>query len=455
MRRVALLVANSEFGPASGIANLRFPQADARELAEVLRNPEIGKFDRIETIIEKTKDEILTSVAQAFDEERGAMFLLYYSGHGKVSDSGRLYLAAKNTNEKHLPANGVGFDAIIDMKDHFGCSRFCVVLDCCFAGLASGAMKGSKEDQLKSFAEGKGIFFLGAANSTTSAREDEALGHGVLTAGIIEGLLTGRADRRNAGRITGSDLFAWCCDFASAHKAGRPVQNNKVDGDEMVVAFSSPRISDETIKRLRSTLTLCWENRMLPSPELDVLQTYLLGQENPVVPKPGTLEGDFVEYAQGKIRFDELLQRRASRLSEATNGKKRTRPEVEVARAPNLFLPRDFLAASVCGAASALLPALLVFASGLKGPPIVLFIGCLASGLIAGLLLRRIGIRMSARIELLGASLTMATTTMMAGRGTQDVFEGVLLAIAITFLAILAIWAFVWIERMPSGKRLP
>jgi hypothetical protein len=441
MRRVALLVANSEFGPASGIANLRFPQADARKLAEVLGNPDIGKFDRIETIIERTRDEIVTSVAQTLDEERGAMILFYYSGHGKVSDSGRLYLAAKNTTEKHLPANGVGFDAIIDMKDHFGCSRFCVVLDCCFAGLASDLVKGSKDDQLKSFAEGKGIFFLGAANSTTAAREDEALGHGVLTAGIIEGLSTGRADKRNAGRITGSDLFAWCCDFAVAHKAGRPVQNIKVDGDELVIAFSSQRISDETAQRLNSTLTLCWEKRMLPLSELDILQRYFLREESAVVPKTGTLERDFMEFAQGRIGFDELLERRATRNSEGTDGTKRPKVEVKVTKAPNLFLARDFFAALICGAASALAPAVLLALPSVNVPVVrIWLIGCLASGVIAGLFLGRIGIRKSAGIELLGMCLTAATVFMMyPPRTSGDAFVGPLLFIAVpTFITFLA-----------------
>jgi hypothetical protein len=455
MRRVALLVANSEFGPASGIANLRFPQADVRELAEVLRDPKIGKFDRVETIIEKTRDEIETSVAQTLDEERGAMVLFYYSGHGKVSDSGRLYLAANNTTEKHLPANGVRFDAIVDMKDHFGCSRFCVVLDCCFAGLASDVMKGSKDDQLKSFAEGKGIFFLGAANSTTAAREDEKLCHGVLTAGIIEGLSTGRADRSNTGRITGSDLHAWCCDFASAHKAGRPVKNIKVDGEELVIAFSSQRISDETIQRLRSTLTLCWEKRMLPLSELDILQKHFLRQENAIVPKAGTLEGDFMEFAQGRIGFDEFLERKASRLSKRTN--KRTEEvdndkkteDVGLARTPNLSFSPDYLAALACAAASGLLPGGLLF-SMLWGkgdiPSLRVWLaGSLFSGFLAGRLLRQIGIIKSAGIALLGMCLTVVAVVIVGGPPQSFIVPGVVLP---TIFTIFAMWAFLWSEKV-------
>jgi MFS family permease len=303
-------VGNSRFGAGSGIADLKFPRLDVEELAVILSDPKIGSFQRVEVLIEKTKDEILSSVANVLDDERGATIFFYYSGHGKVSDSGRLYLAASNTTERHLPANGVRFDSIIEMKDDFGCGRFCAVLDCCYAGLASDAMKGSKEDQLKSLVQGKGVFFLGAANSTTAAREEEHLGHGVLTAAIIDGLSTGKADIGNRGRITGSDLFAWCRDFAVSHNAVRPIQVNKVEGDELVIAFSSRRITTETIQRVHSALTLCWEHRMLSLPELEQLRTYFARRDNVAVPAAGSLEHDFLEYADGKIRFDELLGRR-------------------------------------------------------------------------------------------------------------------------------------------------
>jgi uncharacterized caspase-like protein len=92
------------------------------------------------------------------DEERGAICLFYYSGHGKISDSGRLFLAASDTRERLLPATGVPFASILEMKEDFGCSRFCAILDCCYAGLGSANIKGTTDEQLKAFAEGQGCF---------------------------------------------------------------------------------------------------------------------------------------------------------------------------------------------------------------------------------------------------------------------------------------------------------
>jgi hypothetical protein len=61
---------------------------------------------------------------------------------------------------------------------------------------------------------------------------------------------------------------------------------------------------------------------------------------------------------KAKIRFDELLERRASRLSKQTNYKKKE--EVDVARTPNLTFSPDYLAALVCAAASGLLPGVVL-----------------------------------------------------------------------------------------------
>src|SRR5258708_16281498 len=113
MRRVALLVGNSLFAQNSGMANLSFPPADVEAMASVLSNPNIGSFDRVERLIQGSRDAILTSLNTILDEERGAIFFFYYSGHGKVSDSGRLFLAASDTSERRLPSTEASFASIL------------------------------------------------------------------------------------------------------------------------------------------------------------------------------------------------------------------------------------------------------------------------------------------------------------------------------------------------------
>jgi hypothetical protein len=320
MRRVAILVGNATFGAGSGLTNLRFPIADVQGLDIILRDPEIGRYDRVVSVIDKRADEILTELNGVLDEERGASVLFYYSGHGKPSDTGKLYLAASNTTERLLPATGVSFASILEMKDSYGFGRFAAILDCCFAGLGSPDIKGAEDDRLKAFTEGRGIFFLGAANATEAAKEDINLGHGVLTAAILEGLKTGLADMDGDGRISGPDLFAWCRDFAKQHGSHKPVQVNRVADDDLVLAFSRRRLSPEDIERVQAKLLVCFANRMMGLTDLDRLRQYFLDPIFTQLPVPGSLEGDFLDYARGKLAWDEFSRRQAATTGIAVGG---------------------------------------------------------------------------------------------------------------------------------------
>jgi Caspase domain len=314
MRRVALLVGNSKFADGSGIANLRFPSADVQAMDAVLSDEDIGRFDRVVPLIDGSRDAILTFLNSILDEERGAIFFFYYSGHGKVSDRGRLFLAASDTNERLLAATGVPFASILEMKDDFGCARFCAVLDCCFAGLGTENIKGSTDERLKAFAEGKGVFFLGAANATTVAREDPDLGHGILTAAILDGLKSGLADVDNDGRVTGPDLFSWCRDFAVKRGANKPVQVNRVEDDDLVIAFSPRRLSVAMVEAARLKLRALWENELLPGEDIDRLRAFLRASSLPVLsPSPNTLEADFLAHVDRTIDFNEFWRRRMAR----------------------------------------------------------------------------------------------------------------------------------------------
>jgi hypothetical protein len=307
MRRVAFLVGNSTFAPDAAIPNLLFPSADVQALADVLKD--VGSFNRIESLVDADNHRILTKLSEVLHEERGALVFFYYSGHGKISDGGQLILAARNTTERHLSATGVPFTSIIALKNDFSCGRFCVVLDCCYAGLGSDHVKGSEDDQLKAVVSGKGIFFLGAANATTVAKEDGKLGHGVLTAAILEGLRTGQADADNDGRITGPDLFTWCKNFARSHNYHSPVHVTRADADDLIIGFSRRRLSHETTERVRAKLAMCWQHGLLEPAIVERLRSYFMTQEDIKVPAERTTAAYFLEFVDGKLRLDEFLRR--------------------------------------------------------------------------------------------------------------------------------------------------
>ncbi len=272
--RVAILIGNRTFEPKSGLEPLKFPERDVTDLAAILRDPEIGRFDEVILIMDQPSVQIKLRIEKALKQNTGAFVLIYYSGHGKVSDARRLYLAARDTQEDSLVATAVRFDDIIEMKENTGHSRVGIILDCCFAGLGQDAVKGGADDQVRALVGGKGIFFIGACGSTQPAKEDDALGHGVLTAAVLDGLKGGKAARDNDGTIRVSDLFNYCGSFISSHARQFPVCLNKIDGAEIVVAFSRPKLSDTEREVIRTKLNWCRENKLLVDSDLKRLEAW-------------------------------------------------------------------------------------------------------------------------------------------------------------------------------------
>src|SRR5229473_219503 len=133
----------------------------------------------------------------------------------------------------------------------------------------------------------------GAANATTSAREDVGLGHGILTAGIVDGLRSGLADVDNDGRITGPNLFSWCRDFAVKRGSNTPVQVNRVEDDDLVIAFSPRRLPLATVEAARQKLRVLWENDLLSPAHLDHLRQFFWAA-SVLIPPANSLPGDFL-----------------------------------------------------------------------------------------------------------------------------------------------------------------
>lgn len=111
MRRIAFLVGNKTFGADSSLPNLKFPDHDVEQLAALLRNPEVGRYDRVETLVDASRSEIMETFDNLLRDEKDALFLFYYSGHGIPSPAGgRLYLASSDTCTHRVLVTAMSYD---------------------------------------------------------------------------------------------------------------------------------------------------------------------------------------------------------------------------------------------------------------------------------------------------------------------------------------------------------
>ncbi|MFN8595247.1 MAG: caspase family protein [Anaerolineae bacterium] len=214
-RKLALIIGNSHYQDPN-LAKLVAPTEDVSDLAEVLRHPDIGEFDEVQTLLNSSSEEIRLHIQDFFfDKKPDDLLLFYFSGHGVRDDQGRLYLAVQNTRTSRLLATAIGADFVRDAMNASRSKRLVIVLDCCHSGaFAEGnkAAAGESVGTAQAFeGSGYGRVVLTATDATQYAWEgDKIIGeadNSLFTHFIVEGLRTGAADIDGDGKITLDEMY--------------------------------------------------------------------------------------------------------------------------------------------------------------------------------------------------------------------------------------------------------
>ena len=308
LRKVGIVIANATFADAARLPNLKYPLQDADQLANILSDKNYGRFDNIIPVLNETSTTIRRQVESSVRSNRDAFLLIYYSGHGKIGEDGRLFLAASDTNVDFLFTSGVRFKDLVDIVEGYNHRRVGFILDCCYAGAAVSDLRGTTEDEVKAVTAGKQVFVLCGSSSIQTAKELDALGHGVLTAGILSGIQSGAADRDDDGIITLNDLFQFCSEFASRHSHQEPVCANWLTGIELPIARVSRRLVQSEIDAIRARIAFVKENSLLDEELVYRLTAYFGGSDIPK-PRKNSLEDAFIDYCANRISYPTLLKK--------------------------------------------------------------------------------------------------------------------------------------------------
>jgi chaperonin GroEL len=209
-RRLALLIANQDFLEESGLQPLRGPANDIAALARVLQNPSLGNFE-VSKFVDKAHHEVTRAIVETLQSAAAEDFvLIYYSGHGKTSVSGRLYLATADTTQRAFQATAVSAWSLHEAVSESACREVVLLLDCCYSGAVSQGLRSAIESQLQAVQNAAGFFILTASTSIQTASENEVEQSGTImgrfTAAIVEGIESGKADTSGLGEIRLTDL---------------------------------------------------------------------------------------------------------------------------------------------------------------------------------------------------------------------------------------------------------
>ena len=255
-RSVALLIASSEFGGQPELRDLKCPPEDVRGLAEVLRDPRCGGFDRVDELINEDDRRVAFRLNEVLLEATSRDFVLvYYSGHGKLNRSGHLHLAMPNTVHTNVETTSLPIFAVRNYLDNCNARRIVLILDCCFSGRVGDVfLKASIGDNLQATFEqsSRGVYILTASTGIESAVEKDGERYSVFTGPLIEGLATGKADVDRSGWVDMDELYKYV--LSEANKAGTqtPMRFNLSSVDGIRIA-RNPHHEDEPLPADRWT----------------------------------------------------------------------------------------------------------------------------------------------------------------------------------------------------------
>ncbi|BDG01649.1 caspase family protein [Anaeromyxobacter oryzae] len=251
-RRVALLVGIQRFDDPQW-RPLRYPDADARALAEVLRDPALGAFDEVSVVEAATRDGVRAALARLADADRDERdtVLVYVSSHGTLARDAqgqlRRYVVARDTRLDDVAGTGLAMDELKGDFDRLRSRRKVLVLATCHSGAGKSLLPEAVQQEL---AGTKGGFFvrpieevsrasvvLAASDWGETAREDEKLGHDIYTHFLVEALRSG-ADRNGDGAVTASEAHDYARRMTYAYTGGRQrpsAESSEVGVDPIVL----------------------------------------------------------------------------------------------------------------------------------------------------------------------------------------------------------------------------
>ena len=233
----ALLIGNSTY-PADehNLQTLKGPVKDIAALNRALVDPATGLFADVEVALlpEATSTRAIRALGKFFGTaDRDDVLLVYFSGHGKLDQSGRLHLCMQDTESTDLLSTAVSSARIREFADVSRARNVVIVLDCCHAGAFRGG-------DLPDAVAGPGRYVLTSCRGSQLAN-DATVDNGTsfFTQRLIDGLMGAAGDQDGDGYVTFSDLYAYV--DRQLREAGKQIPQRRVDGDgDVRLARRSP-----------------------------------------------------------------------------------------------------------------------------------------------------------------------------------------------------------------------
>lgn len=222
----ALLIGNSTY-PADehNLQTLKGPVKDISALNRALVDADTGLFSDVDVTLlpEATSSRAVRALGKFFAAaDRDDVLLMFFSGHGKLDQLGRLHLCMQDTETTDLLSTAVSSVRISEFADASRARNVVIILDCCYAGAFRGGEFGDA-------VAGPGRYVMSSCRGSQLAN-DATVDNGTsfFTQHLVEGLQHA-ADQDGDGYVSFSDLYAYV--DRKLREDGKQIPQRRVDAD--------------------------------------------------------------------------------------------------------------------------------------------------------------------------------------------------------------------------------
>jgi uncharacterized caspase-like protein len=251
MKKVALLIGVSEY--ETGFTPLPGAVKDAEAMRRILQNPDMGRFDSVTALVNPDLVRMQEEIEKLFDNRnKEDLVVLYFSGHGLLDESGKLYFASHGTRKlsegaAFSKATAVPAGFIHEQMSTSRSQQKVVILDCCFseAFVGEGLLRKDDGSVDVQSALGNGVAIMTSSTSTqySIGRSDSDLS--IYTHYLVKGIESGEADLELDGKISIEELHDYVKRQVSADVPSmQPQIYSAREGYKIVLAHTPVRNVD-------------------------------------------------------------------------------------------------------------------------------------------------------------------------------------------------------------------
>jgi len=249
-KRLALLVGCTHYQDPR-LALLPETTANLHTLAAMLRDPAIGNFEAVKTLIDSSVQEICRQVTDLlYRRKRHDVILLYFTGHGLVDEAGQLYLATAATEVGSLAETAMPADFLTGQMDRSFSRQQILLLDCPICGLGPDGMRPevgvSAETGAAFRGSGWGRTVLTATDLIDySLAGPELLGNAPesrFTHFLMQGLRSGAADADGDGQVGLRELYDYIHGQMVRHRSPHRPRHWSYEEQDRFIMARNPRL---------------------------------------------------------------------------------------------------------------------------------------------------------------------------------------------------------------------